>query len=202
MKNADILIKAAGPEKKLPVTASASVGIEQCSIQATTGAPGSLTLASSAPVIVGPASSDATRWLTLERTHDLVSTHAVRLSETGTDVVRVTIEPSEGVQLSLELRRHAGAIEAQASLHRGDFQLLSRHWGELQQRLQTSGVQLSNLADCSPGNPQFARNSDQGSHDEPSRSAFAEFAFGGSMTESPSRRTGLRKTHQGWETWA
>jgi hypothetical protein len=146
------------------------------------------------------------RLLSLERTHDLVALHAVRLKESGSDTMRIVLEPGDGTNLSLELRRQNGGIEAQAMLHRGDFRYLSSHWAELQQRLEPRGVHLAALessphsaADHSHSNSHRSKHQ---SPDEKSGSAFSEFAFAGSMTESPASRPARRKSHQGWETWA
>ena len=110
-----------------------------------------------------------------------------------------------GTRLSLELRQGANGVEAQAVLHRGDFQYLNQHWSELQQRLEPRGVHLATLqssTDSAAGDRSFQQSGGQSSKDEPARTAFAEFAFGGSMTESPSTRKARTKTHRGWESWA
>jgi hypothetical protein len=41
----------------------------------------------------------------------------------------------------------------------------------------------------------------QQSKSDSAKSAFAEFAFGGSMTESPAAKRARTKTRHGWETW-
>ena len=155
------------------------------------------------PITLGQA-ADA-RLSALEKTHDLVALHAVRLSQSGNDSVRVVLEPGGGTRLSLDLRFQSGAIEAQAVLHRGDFQFLSSHWSDLQQRLATRGVQLGGLecaTDTKTGQEQFRQGTHQHPDDGSTRSAFAEFALDGAMADSPARRRERTKTHAGWETWA
>lgn len=151
------------------------------------------------------ATGDDARLRALERTHDLVTLHALRLGSSNTDSIRVVIEPGSGTRLSLELRQGSNGVEAQAVLHRGDFQYLNQHWSELQQRLEPRGVHLATLqssTDSSTGESSYQQPERQSGKDEPARTAFAEFAFGGSMTESPATRKARAKTHRGWESWA
>lgn len=145
------------------------------------------------------------RLLSLERTHELVALHAVRLKESGASTMRVVLEPGNDVHLSLELRRNNDGIEAQVVLHRGDYQFLSRHWPDLQQRLESRGVHLASLENS----PQSSANNHESSNQpkrrtapEDSGSALSEFVFAGSMTESPANRRARRRTYAGWESWA
>ena len=151
---------------------------------------------------MAPAANE-TRLVALERTHDLVAMHALRLSQSGKDSLSVVLEPGDGTRLSLELRFGNNGIEAQALLHRGDFQFLSRHWSELQQRLEPRGVHLGDLG-CSDqsSNGQSRFQTREPADEQSTRSAFAEFALNGPMTDSPAARRGRVKTHAGWETWA
>lgn len=151
------------------------------------------------------AGANDARLVTVERTHDLVATHALRLKQSGDDSLRVVIDPGGGTRLSLELKFTNGTIEAQALLHRGDFQFLSSHWTELQQRLEPRGVHLGALACSDPsteGQETFQQSRHQAAQDQPSRSAFAEFALDGPMADTPAARRTRPKTHAGWETWA
>lgn len=151
------------------------------------------------------SSGDEARLNALERTQDLVAMHALRLSQSGNDSLRVVIEPGGGTRLSLELRFGANGIEAQALLHRGDFQFLSSHWAELQQRLEPRGVHLGALG-CSQqshsGQQRFQQSQRQAGEEQPTRSAFAEFALDGEMADSAAARRARTKTHAGWESWA
>lgn len=154
--------------------------------------------------VAGSPTEDA-RLVTVERTHDLVATHALRLTQSGDDSLRVVIDPGGGTRLSLELRLNNGTIEAQALLHRGDFQFLSTHWAELQQRLEPRGVHLGALTCSDPsteGQERFQQSRHQAAEEQPSRSAFAEFALDGPMADSPAARRIRSKSHAGWETWA
>jgi hypothetical protein len=146
------------------------------------------------------------RLASLERTHDLVAMHALRLTQSGTDSLRVVLEPGGGTRLSLELRFNNGGIQAQALLHRGDFQFLSSHWPELQQRLEPRGVHLGTL-ECSdqsnPGQERFQHSGQQPPDEQQlTPSAFAQFALDGAMADPPTGPRSRATTHVGWETWA
>jgi len=153
---------------------------------------------------VNAATADA-RLTSLERTHDLVAMHALRLSQSGNDSLRVVLEPGGGTRLSIDLRFSNGGIQAEALLHRGDFNFLNTHWAELQQRLEPRGVHLGDLK-CSDqsggGQEQFKSPGRQSTEERPNRSAFAEFALDDEMSDSPAARRARTKTHVGWETWA
>ena len=145
------------------------------------------------------------RLTSIERTHDLVAMHALRLSQSGSDSLRIVLEPGGGTRLSLELRFSNGTVEAQAQLHRGDFQFLSNHWADLQQRLEPRGIHLGALK-CSDesngGQERFQRSGGQSADEQPNRSAFAEFALDGAMADSKASKRVRPKTNLGWETWA
>ena len=225
MKKAEKVLKNAElPEQNLPSAPgipaqNAGAGAVQPSSTTSSTPPEAVaaTDSSSAPVAATPASvsaatatassspADDGRLRALERTHDLVALHAVRLQESASDTMRVVFKPGDGMHLSLELRWRDNAVEAQATLHRGDFEFLSQHWSELQQRLEPRGIHLAPLgmAESFTSNFSQSRNSGRQAGDpEPATGAFAEYAFGGSMTESPAARRTRTKTHRGWETWA
>lgn len=96
-------------------------------------------------VAVTPVNTTDTRLRVLERTHDMVAMHAVSLAQTGSDSLHVVVKPGDGVQLSLELRQSEGMVQVRASLHKGDFEHMSQHWPELQQRLEARGVRVGTL---------------------------------------------------------
>jgi hypothetical protein len=105
----------------------------------------------------------------------------------------------------LELRFGSGGIEAQAQLQRGDFQFFSSHWAELQQRLEPRGIHLGALGGSDQsgvGQERFQQSKHQPADEQPTRSAFAEFALDGPMADSPAARRSGTKTRAGWETWA
>src|SRR5690348_15456801 len=54
---------------------------------------------------VPPSSTafEGTRLGAVERTHDLIVSHASRMQGSGSEVIRVVIEPGAGLQLLLEL---------------------------------------------------------------------------------------------------
>jgi hypothetical protein len=199
MKKAEKMPKTAAlPQQNLPADGALSAG------QATLRNSG-LEAQPSITSIANVTSMDDSRSLSLEKTHDLVALHALRVSPSGNEPLRVVIEPGGGTRLSLELRFNNGGVEAQAVLHRGDFDYLNHHWSELQQRLEPRGVHLGAL-ECPPhsaGNHHSPRQSTRQQTDEPAnRSAFAEFALDGAMDDSPAARRDRSKTYPGWETWA
>jgi len=82
----------------------------------------------------------------VQRAQELVSLLVMRLHETSTDEMRVVIKPDAVSQLSLNLQQRGGSVEVQAVLERGNFNLLNRHWPELQQQLELRGVRVAPLA--------------------------------------------------------
>lgn len=145
-----------------------------------------------------PSLTDA-RLKSMERTHDMVSLHAMRLVESKSDVLSVVIKPAVGTELTLELRQREGGVEALAVLSRGDYQFLNQHWPELQQRLEQRGIKLAPLG----GEANFSHNHNQqqqrSAREEAameSAAAFAEFAAVGGAT---ARRA---MSLNGWESWA
>ena len=82
----------------------------------------------------------------LERTQEMVALQVVRLHESGADELRVVIKPDAGLQLSLNLRQGDGVVEVRAVLDRGNFDLLNRHWPELQQQLESRGMRVAPLS--------------------------------------------------------
>ena len=149
-----------------------------------------------------PSLSDA-RMRAVDRANDMISLHAMRLVESKLDTLSVVIKPSVGTELSLELRQRPDGVEAHATLTRGDSQILSEHWPELQQRLELRGIKLAPLGNeldfSSGGSPQF-QQSPQSSPEELAQqaSAFAEFAAnpaGGATSR-------VVAVHDGWESWA
>jgi hypothetical protein len=167
----------------------------------------STSVESPAPTVTAaaPAPAPAVDSRVLERTHDIVALHAMRLTDTGADSLRVVVKPGGGIQLSLELRQSARGIEVSAELHKGDFQHLNQHWSDLQQRLEARGVRVSSLttAENYTGGQHFNQSKQQSSNQDPLYAgAFAEFALAGSMTEAPGARAARATAYRGWETWA
>ena len=162
-------------------------------------------VADNAPVLNAldlPSLADA-RLRALERTHDMMALHSMRLVESKSDVLSVVIKPSVGTELSLELRQCNGGVEAQATLTRGDHQLLNQHWPELQQRLELRGIKLAPL---DGGGGFSASDGGSFSQQQASRedaaqraSAFAEFA---SIRNAGGATARLAPVHDGWESWA
>lgn len=198
MKKAEKMLKTAEPAKQnLPGEAVLSAGAKEM-------APISASLKPDSAPVVAPSMSD-TRLQALEQTHDLVAMHAMRLNHSGNEAMRVVIEPVSGTRISVELRMNNGSVEAQAVLHRGDFQFLTQHWSELQQRLEPRGINLGSLEFSNQASTDQRGSQGSGrqpAEEPPLRSAFAEFAFDGSMNSIPSRARSRGKTHPGWETWA
>jgi hypothetical protein len=215
MKKADKMPKSAGwAEQVLPEEQLAADGVEIAAQQPlpTTTSPhnirgepvsqpdstfGDDDVATATTSTTSSSSTAADGLRSLERIHDLVALHALRLSNTGTDSLHVVVEPGNGTRLSLELRQGPGGIETQAFLHRGDVDFLSQHWPQLQQRLESRGVRLSPLR--SSTQPSVGGQSQISGRQQTKADSTksTEFAFGGSMTESPAAKRARTKTH-GW----
>ena len=224
MKNPQKANKVAGPgmkvlpvgegggphEKDLPthwlvsVARAASNGCMDLDFSSANGNGQSATT-ESAPVLNAvdlPSLTDA-KMRALERAHDMMALHAVRLAEAKSDTLSVVIKPAVGTELSLELRQHDGGVEAQATLTRGDREFFSQHWPELQQRLEQRGVKLAPLA----GETNFSANDHghfhrhQTSQEDAAQqaSAFAEFASVAATGGATARQA---LVHDGWESWA
>jgi len=142
----------------------------------------------------------------MERTHDMVTNNALRLVSTQSDTMQVVLKPGAGTELSLELRQRGGVIEAQAVLQHGDYQNLSQHWPDLQQRLEQKGIKLAALTsdesslpfNGSQGNP---RNQESSEHEALFASAFAEFSLAGVMHAATATPM-ANMVRNGFETWA
>ena len=150
-----------------------------------------------------PALADA-RMRAVDRTHDMMVLHSMRLVESKSDVLSVVIKPAVGMELSLELHQHADGVEAQATLLRGDHQFLSEHWEDLQQRLELRGIKLAGLnyegSSAAGDNGHFQQQ--QAAQEEEAAqqaSAYAEFAATGPGGGATARLAAL---HDGWESWA
>jgi hypothetical protein len=161
-------------------------------------------VAEHAPALNGvdlPLLADA-RARALERTHDMMALHAMRLVESSSDTLSVVIKPAVGTELSLELRQRPGAMEAHATLTRGDHEFLSRHWPELQERLELRGIKLAPLGSemnlSADDNHQF-QQPQTSEEDAAQASAFAEFAAAGQAGGATAR---MAMVHDGWESWA
>ncbi len=157
-----------------------------------------------AAVIALPSLADA-RMRDVERTHDLVSLHALRLVESKADSLQVVIKPGAGTELSLELRHRNGNVEVEAVLQRGDFQLMNQHWPELQEKLEQRGIKLSMLgggANFSPANNgDFSRRQQPSSEENAQQaSAFAEFTLAMNRGGATARLATVPA--DGWESWA
>ena len=145
-----------GTLQKLPGTA-ASIGVKAgenlpTAQQSVVSSQQSMTVGSPAdrsPLSVVPelASSPApTAMPSIQRMQELVSLQVMRLHESGADEMHVVIKPDTGMQLSLQLIQRDGNVQVQAVLDRGNYDLLSRHWPELQQQLESRGVRVAPLA--------------------------------------------------------
>jgi hypothetical protein len=140
----------------------------------------------------------------IERTQDMMALHAYRLRETGADSLQVVIKPGLGTQLALHLQMHDGTVDMTATLHRGDYDLLSRHWSELQQQLETRGIRLAPLnhthqpasGDSNPFQRPDGRNA--GENAAPAEQ-LPDLALLSAAKSAPTIKTLVRP---GWESWA
>jgi hypothetical protein len=142
------------------------------------------------------------RMRAVERTHDMVALHSMRLVESKSDSLSVIIKPAIGMELSLELRQRGDGVSAQATVTSGDHQFLNQHWPELQQRLEQRGIKLAALetgADFSAGGQgDFQRQQPSVEDLAQQAAAFAEFAAAGPFGGASARLA----AHDGWESWA
>jgi hypothetical protein len=224
MKNPQNTNNVAGPEVKvLPVGANGEAGeknLPPCATGTPTRAAESRSLdwsfgptdsSNHAPavghaqlfnVVDLPSLAEA-RMRALDRTHDMMALHAMRLVESKSDALSVVIKPAVGTELSLELRQRAGGVEAQATLMRGDREFLSQHWAELQQRLEQRGIKLSPLGGTADffanDNGQFRQQQTSQEDAAQRASAFAEFA---ATVPAGGATARLAVVHDGWESWA
>ncbi len=224
MKNPQKANKVAGPDVKVLPVSETGVAREKNLPTPLLGTPGramenrgadlnfsfssgsgNAPVADNAPVLNAvdlPSLADA-RMRAVERAHDMMALHSMRLLESKSDALSVVIKPAVGTELSLELRQRNGGVEAQATLTRGDHQFLSQHWPELQQRLEQRGIKLAPLGGeanfSTAGDGSFQQ--DQASREEAAQqaSAFAEFASAGFAGGATAR---LAVAHDGWESWA
>jgi hypothetical protein len=150
--------------------------------------------------VAGSATTDM-RTRTLERTQEMVTVNASRLSDSGNSSMQVVIKPDAGTQLSLELRQQGGSVHVQAVLQQGDFGHLSQQWSDLQQRLGQRGIQLAPLTDDAgsannSGSETFQNKQNQTTEGVP-EITFADAQIG-TFTPEATPAAGRR----GWETWA
>ena len=144
----------------------------------------------------------------LERTHDMVALHAIRLGDAKTDTLHVVIKPGAGLQLSLDLRQRGEGIEAQMNLERGDFGALNQHWPELQQRLEERGIRLAPLTgsenSISDGSTSGFQQSQHefANQNSDEAGAFAEFALVKSIVQPFTPAPVFATSGRSWETWA
>jgi hypothetical protein len=143
-----------------------------------------------------------TRLQILEKTRELVTTHALRLTHSNNDGMRVIIEPGSGTRLSLELRFTNGGIEAQAQLHRGDFDFLSNHWADLQQRLQPQGVTLGALEISTGSSPDKRASQDTSSFTQRDSGGRDPLLEERDILEPRSKVKTRIRQYAGWESWA
>jgi hypothetical protein len=136
----------------------------------------------------------------LERTHELVASHAMRLENADSDTLTVVLKPEAGTRISLELRQNSEGIQAQAALQQGDYQHLNQNWSDLQQRLDQRGIRLGPLLDQGS----FGNSSNEQSKPQSNQpaEAFAGSEFAGVRTSAKMNPAVRAKTAAGWETWA
>jgi hypothetical protein len=154
-------------------------------------------------VVSLPSLTDA-RMRDVERTHDLVSLHALRMVDSTSNSLQMVIKPGAGTELSLELRHRNGSIEVEATLQHGDFQLMNQHWPELQQKLEQRGIKLAPLGgetnSSTPDNGNSSRQQPSPEEAAQQASAFAEFTLAMNRGGATARLAPVMAG--GWESWA
>jgi hypothetical protein len=154
------------------------------------------TLPASSAVVVVPTPDSRI----LERTQDMVTLNATRLSDSGNNSMQVVIKPDAGTQLSLELRQHSGGVEVQAVLQQGNFNHLSQQWPDLQQKLDQRGIRLAPLTDDAAsanngGNETFQQKQNQSTE-------VPAIAFVDAPTGMFVPQVAQASSSRNWETWA
>ena len=144
----------------------------------------------------------------VQRAQELVSLQVMRLHETGADELRVVIKPDTGTQLSLNLQQRNGSVEVQAVLDRGNFDLLNRHWPELQQQLEARGVRVAPLSSAehffgggSQGFRQPTTHNGQHSGDD-AELAEAPATLVPGLPTATATASASATLARNWETWA
>jgi len=189
--------RIAGPVSRS--TQSEAPGSSSISLLSSAATPQAVTATSAAAGQV--LSADPAK--SLERTQDLMSLHAFQLRGSGAESLQVVIKPGAGLQISLQLQMRDGAVEMKATLHRGDYDLLSRNWQQLQQQLELRGVRLAPLisgsATASGGNQSFQQPGGPREEQDaqPAEALTGLVLAGASKPAAPKTRSA-----HGWETWA
>jgi hypothetical protein len=210
MKKADNMHETADlPEQNLPVgSASAAKSSRSESLDTAAAIGGAVGREPASPGIasesVSATTTDPSIIRSIERAHDLMSLHALRLRDCGADSLHVVIKPGSGLRLSLNLQMRGGSVAIQARLNHGDFDFLSRHWNELQQQFAARGIRLASLEQGEPtlgSTPDDCRNANlrPGQGDARSAEAFAGLASTRSLVipPAPSRA----EIPRGQESW-
>lgn len=196
-----IAARAKGADSGAVSTSAASEAAATANASATSHAlPASET---STDISISASSQTELRARAVERAHDIVALHAMRLKDANLDSLNVVIKPGTGLQLSLQLKQNGDGVEAQAVLQRGDFNQLNQHWPDLQQRLEQRGVKLAPLGggenSAASSGENFQRQQKPSTESDTfSAGAFAEFALASSAPQPAGRAT----AHRGWESWA
>jgi hypothetical protein len=153
-----------------------------------------------------PVSTDM-RTRSLERTQDLVTVNAMRLTDSGNNSMQVVIKPDAGTQLSLELRQQNGAVEVQAVLQQGDFNHLNQQWSHLQHSLEQRGIRLAPLTDNATaftnnsGGEMYQNKQNQTTEGIP-QITLMDAPAGITPAGVTARGAKPASSYQGWETWA
>lgn len=157
-----------------------------------------------AAIPVNASTSSGSNTSSVERTQEMITVNAVRLSDSGNNAMQVVIKPDAGTQLSLELRRHGSSVEVQAVLQQGNFGHLSQQWPDLQQRLNQRGIQLASLTqDATTVNDNGSGSFQQKQqHTAEPAAEFPIASLSGGQVAPTIAHTPLITSASGWETWA
>jgi hypothetical protein len=210
MKKVENMHETAGlPEQNLPIASAPPDKSSRSESLDTTPAIGAAVSRESAwpgiaSAAVSATTTDPSILRSIERAHDLMSLHALRFRDGGADSLHVVIKPGSGLRLSLNLQMRGGGIAVQARLNHGDFDFLSRHWNELQQRLEMRGILLAPLEQGEPtlgSAPDERRNANirPGQGDARSAEAFAGLASTRSLVIPPAPpRAEIPRGQESW----
>ena len=150
-----------------------------------------------------------------DRMGQLLNQQVVVMHQSGANNLAVSLKLDPRTELSLQLTKHNGEIQASVRVERGDVAGLGSHWKDLQESLARQNVQLLPLeSKAAPRTPVF--NSSSG--------AMSESSFNQSSPNPEAHSRGTRQnlpqasdvksvpvskkataptvSRQGWESWA
>lgn len=154
-------------------------------------------------------SGDATPVREVDRLRTEIWQQVVSFRRLGATETEVRVQPDPRTELRLELRWQGDQVQMVARLERGDFDVLHRHWGTLQETLAAQGVRLSALQPAG-GSDALSASGDGGRGGRYDGAGTREQWARGEgvpfeepvVEPGPTRRGTVRSAGRGWEQWA